>query len=66
MPTTRIAFKTEIGGSFFVGPEVEVHLVSRNGNKIKFAVDAPHDVVILRREVYERLVGQGETPFRRK
>lgn len=66
MPTTRIAFKRAIGQSFFVGPEVEVHLVSRNGNQVKFAVDAPHDVVILRREVYECLVNKGEQPFKRK
>lgn len=39
--------------SFFLGDDIEVEVLSIDGNQVKLGIRAPKEVVILRREVRE-------------
>lgn len=51
-----------IGESIQIGQEIEIHIISVEGNQIRIGVDAPKDVLVLRSE----LSGQSESslPFK--
>jgi carbon storage regulator len=48
-----------IGESIQIGKEIEVHIISVEGNQIRIGVDAPKDVLVLRSE----LSGNSATPL---
>jgi carbon storage regulator len=45
------------GEAIVVGDEIEITVSSVRGGKVRLAISAPDDVVIMRREVLERLGG---------
>jgi carbon storage regulator len=40
-----------IGESIQIGKDIEVHIISVEGNQIRIGVDAPKDVLVLRSEL---------------
>ena len=40
---------------------VTIHVVRVQGNRVRLGVEAPRDVVIHRREVWDRVVAEGDT-----
>jgi carbon storage regulator len=45
------------GEAIVIGDEIEITVSSVFGKKVRLAISAPDDVVIMRREVLERLGG---------
>lgn len=40
-----------VGESIQIGKEIEIHIISVEGNQIRIGVDAPKDVLVLRSEL---------------
>ncbi len=43
--------------SIMIGDEVEVSILSVSGDKVRIGIDAPRDVAVFRKEVYESMEG---------
>jgi carbon storage regulator len=48
------------GESIMVGHEVIVTVLGINGNQIRIGIDAPREIAVHRREVYERIKAEPE------
>lgn len=46
-----LVIRRRIGESLFIGEEIEVELLDICGGQVKLGINAPREVVILRREV---------------
>lgn len=44
------------GEGIMIGDDVEVHILSHKGNKVRIGVKAPRDVSVHREEVYDRII----------
>lgn len=45
----------KIGESFIIGDDIEVKIVELNGKSVKLAIEAPKDIPIYRKEIYEAI-----------
>ncbi len=43
--------------SIMIGDEIEVSILSVSGDKVRIGIDAPRDVAVFRKEVYESMDG---------
>lgn len=41
--------------SIMIGDEIEVSVLSVSGDKVRIGIDAPRDVAVFRKEVYESI-----------
>ena len=48
------------GESIMVGDEVTVTVLGINGNQIRIGIDAPREITVHRKEVYERIQAEPE------
>ncbi len=48
------------GESIMVGDEVTVTVLGINGNQIRIGIDAPREITVHRKEVYERIQAAAE------
>lgn len=46
--------------SIMIGDDVEVSVLSVSGDKVRIGIDAPRDVAVFRKEVYESIEEGGE------
>jgi len=49
-----------VGETIMVGDDVTVTVLGINGNQIRIGIDAPRDIVVHRKEVYERIQAEKE------
>lgn len=49
------------GESIVIGDNIEVTVVAVGGNKVRLAINAPNDIPVHRREVYDRIVQEQKT-----
>lgn len=47
-----------VGETVKVGDDIDVTVVSVNGNRVQIAFEAPQDVAVHREEVYQRIRGE--------
>ena len=45
--------------SIMIGDAIEISILSVNGDKVRIGIDAPRDVAVFRKEVYEA-IDEGE------
>ena len=45
--------------SIMIGDEIEVSILSVSGDKVRIGIDAPRDVAVFRKEVYEVIDERG-------
>jgi carbon storage regulator len=45
--------------SIMIGDEIEVSILSVSGDKVRLGIDAPRDVAVFRKEVYEVIDERG-------
>jgi carbon storage regulator len=45
--------------SIMIGDEIEVSILSVTGDKVRLGIDAPRDVAVFRKEVYEAIDERG-------
>jgi len=45
--------------SIMIGDEIEISILSVTGDKVRIGIDAPRDVAVFRREVYEAIGERG-------
>lgn len=50
----------KIGESIILGENVEVRILDIQDGKIKIGIEAPRDVAILRKEVYEQIIDENK------
>jgi len=48
------------GESIMVGDEVTITVLGINGNQIRIGIDAPREITVHRKEVYERIQAEAE------
>ena len=48
------------GESIMVGDEVTITVLDINGNQIRIGIDAPREITVHRKEVYERIQAEAE------
>jgi len=48
------------GESIMIGDEVTVTVLGINGNQIRIGIDAPREIAVHRKEVYERIKAEPE------
>ena len=48
------------GESIMVGDEVTITVLGINGNQIRIGIDAPRQITVHRKEVYERIKAEAE------
>jgi len=48
------------GESIMVGDEVTITVLGINGNQIRIGIDAPRQITVHRKEVYERIKVEAE------
>ncbi len=41
--------------SIMIGDEIEITILSVSGDKVRIGIDAPRDISVFRREVYENM-----------
>ncbi|MFN8152270.1 MAG: carbon storage regulator CsrA [Solirubrobacterales bacterium] len=46
--------------SIMIGDEIEISILSVSGDKVRIGIDAPRDVAVFRKEVYESMEGGAE------
>jgi carbon storage regulator len=44
--------------SIMIGDSIEVSILSVSGDKVRIGIDAPRDIAVFRKEVYEALGGE--------
>ena len=47
--------------SIMIGDEIEVSILSVSGEKVRIGIDAPRDIAVFRKEVYEA-IDKGAAP----
>jgi carbon storage regulator len=45
--------------SIMIGDEIEVSILSVSGDKVRLGIDAPRDIAVFRKEVYEAIDERG-------
>lgn len=45
--------------SIMIGDEIEVSVLSVSGDKVRIGIDAPRDIAVFRKEVYEAIDERG-------
>ena len=45
--------------SIMIGDEIEVSVLSVTGDKVRIGIDAPRDIAVFRKEVYEAIDERG-------
>lgn len=45
----------KIGESLIIGDDIEVKVVESNGKSVKLAIEAPKDIPVYRKEIYEAI-----------
>ncbi|MEE3730434.1 Carbon storage regulator [Mannheimia haemolytica] len=50
----------KIGEVLLVGDDVEITVLSIRGNQVKLGVNAPKEISVHRREIYERIKASAE------
>lgn len=50
----------KIGESIILGENIEVKILDIQDGKIKIGIEAPRDVAILRKEVYEQIIDENK------
>jgi len=45
--------------SIMIGDEIEVSILSVSGDKVRLGIDAPRDIAVFRKEVYEVIDERG-------
>ncbi len=46
------------GESIKIGDDIEIEIVSVNGNSVKIGINAPQEVSILRKELYDSIISE--------
>ena len=49
----------KVGEILVINDDIKVHFIERRGNHIKLGIDAPQDVSVYRKEIYDRIL-EGE------
>ncbi len=57
----------KIGESLIIGDDVEVTVLGTKGNQVRIGIDAPKDVSVHRKEIYEKIQEErGQEPGERE
>lgn len=51
-----------IGESIRIGPHIIVTILGVKGSKVRLGIEAPKDVAVHRKEVFERIKHENNTP----
>ena len=49
-----------VGETIMVGDEVTITVLGVNGNQIRIGIEAPREITVHRKEVYERIKAEAE------
>ena len=52
----------QVEQTIMIGDDIEIKVVGIRGDKVKLGIEAPKDVVVHRREVYDRIAEEKEKP----
>ena len=47
------------GESFMIGDEVSVTVLELKGKQVRIGIDAPREVSVHRKEIFDKIVGEG-------
>lgn len=56
-----LVLSRKIDESVVIGNNVRITVVAIRGDKVRIGVDAPKEIPVHRREVYEQIISSGET-----
>ena len=52
----------QVEQTIMIGDDIEIKVVGIRGDKVKLGIEAPKDVAVHRREVYDRIEAEKEKP----
>jgi carbon storage regulator len=55
-----LVLQRQLRESIIIGDDIEIQIASINGNKVKLYIDAPPDVAVNRKEVFQRIQKEKE------
>ena len=55
-----LVLNKKIGGSIMLGDNIEIRILEMADGKVKIGIEAPRDLTILRKEVYDQVVEENK------
>ncbi|MCG7384096.1 carbon storage regulator CsrA [Paenibacillus sp. ACRRY] len=55
-----LVLKRRIGESILIGNDIEIQILGVDGDQVKIGFNAPKDIQILRKELYEEVVAENQ------
>lgn len=56
-----LALSRKEGDSIIIGDNIEIFIISISGEKVKIGINAPKDISIYRKEIYEQVMKENKS-----
>ena len=62
--TLVLILTRHVGEALQIGEDIEITVVASKGNQVRIGIDAPKNVTVLRKEIYQKLQSR-QSPHRK-